>query len=247
MLHFEENQMHMNSIINLRLVVFSLLLLPLHFLNAQYSPEDKRFEHSGLLQVTVTSMKGVPKLGETIIFQGTKNPRLSFEGISDVKGKFDIWLKKGEVYQVKILGIGEMKDFNSIEIPNEPGAYQGKYQIKFELPISVTLDDVLFETGKAAIKPSSFKSLNDLAELLKRKEKMIIKVIGHTDDRGNANKNTELSLQRAEAVRNYLLKKSGAIGRIQAEGKGSTEPVADNDSEEGRKLNRRTEIRIVKE
>lgn len=237
----------MNTILSLKFSVIYLLLSSVNLLNAQFSPDDKRFEHSGLLQVTVTSMKGVPKLGETIIFQGTKNPKLTFEGISDVRGKFDIWLKKGEVYQVKILGIGEMKDFNSIEIPNEPGAYQGKYQIKFELPISVTLDDVLFETGKAEIKPSSFKSLNDLAELMKRKEQMIIKVIGHTDDRGDNTKNTLLSLQRAEAVRNYLLKKSGATGRIQAEGKGSTEPVADNDSEEGRKLNRRTEIRIVKE
>lgn len=237
----------MNAIISLNFSVIYLLLSSVNLLNAQFSPDDKRFEHSGLLQVTVTSMKGVPKLGETIIFQGTKNPKLTFEGISDVRGKFDIWLKKGEVYQVKILGIGEMKDFNSIEIPNEPGAYQGKYQIKFELPISVTLDDVLFETGKAEIKPSSFKSLNDLAELLKRKEQMIIKVIGHTDNRGDNTRNTLLSLQRAEAVRNYLLKKSGATGRIQAEGKGSTEPVADNDSEEGRKLNRRTEIRIVKE
>ena len=237
----------MNAIISLNFSVIYLLLSSVNLLNAQFSPDDKRFEHSGLLQVTVTSMKGVPKLGETIIFQGTKNPKLTFEGISDVRGKFDIWLKKGEVYQVKILGIGEMKDFNSIEIPNEPGAYQGKYQIKFELPISVTLDDVLFETGKAEIKPSSFKSLNDLAELLKRKEQMIIKVIGHTDNRGDNTKNTLLSLQRAEAVRNYLIKKSGATGRIQAEGKGSTEPVVDNDSEEGRKLNRRTEIRIVKE
>ena len=146
----------MNTIISLKFSVIYLLLSSVNLLNAQFSPDDKRFEHSGLLQVTVTSMKGVPKLGETIIFQGTKNPKLTFEGISDVRGKFDIWLKKGEVYQVKILGIGEMKDFNSIEIPNEPGAYQGKYQIKFELPISVTLDDVLFETGKAEIKPSSY-------------------------------------------------------------------------------------------
>ena len=237
----------MNAIISLNFSVICLLLSSVNLLNAQFSPDDKRFEHSGLLQVTVTSMKGVPKLGETIIFQGTKNPKLSFEGISNNKGKFDIWLKKGEVYQVKILGIGEMKDFNSIEIPNELGVYQGKYQIKFELPISVTLDDVLFETSKAEIKPSSFKSLNDLAELLKRKEQMIIKVIGHTDNRGDNTKNTLLSLQRAEAVKNYLIKKSGAIGRIQAEGKGAAEPVADNDSEEGRKLNRRTEIMIVKE
>jgi outer membrane protein OmpA-like peptidoglycan-associated protein len=214
---------------------------------SQINADDKRFEHSGFLQVTVTSMKGVPKFGETITFEGSHHPERIFEGLSDARGKFNIWLKKGDVYKVKILGIGEMKDFNTIEIPDKPGAYQGKYQIQFELPISVTLDDVLFETAKADIKPSSFKSLNDLAELLKRKEHMEILVVGHTDDRGDFGKNMTLSLQRAEAVRQYLIKKSGATGRIKAEGKGPSEPIAENETDEGRKLNRRTEIRILKE
>jgi OmpA-OmpF porin, OOP family len=229
------------------IALVAVLLYNISISIGQMSPDDKRFEHSGYLQVTVTSMKGALKFGETIIFEGTHDPKKVFEGISDAKGKFNIWLPKGDIYKVKILGIGEMKDFNTIEIPNKPGAYQGKYQIQFELPISVILDDVLFETGKAEIKASSFKSLNDLAELLKRKEKMEILVVGHTDDRGDFNKNISLSQQRAESVKRYLINKSGALNRVKAEGKGSSEPVADNESEEGRKLNRRTEIQVVRE
>lgn len=216
-------------------------------INAQVPREDKRFEHSGYLQVTVTSMKGVPKLGETIIFEGTKKTVKSFQAVSDEKGKFDIWLPKGDIYKIKVLAIGEMQDFNTVEIPDKPGAYQGQYQIQFELPLSVTLDDVLFETGKAEIKPSSFKSLNELAELIKRKKNMEILVVGHTDDRGDQHKNLILSIQRAEAVQKYLEQKSGAAGRIKAEGRGDTEPVQSNETEEGRKLNRRTEIIIQKE
>ncbi|MEZ5173855.1 MAG: OmpA family protein [Bacteroidia bacterium] len=216
-------------------------------IKAQVSREDKRFERFGYLQVTVTSMKGVPKLGETIIFEGTNKPVKSFQAISDEKGKFDIWLPKGDTYKIKVLAIGELQDFNTVEIPDKPGAYQGKYQIQFELPLTVTLDDVLFETGKAEIKPSSFKSLNDLAELIKRKKNMEILVVGHTDDRGDQHKNLLLSIQRAEAVKKYLEQKSGATGRIKAEGRGDTEPVKSNENEEGRRLNRRTEIRIQKE
>ncbi|MCB0820281.1 MAG: OmpA family protein [Bacteroidetes bacterium] len=216
-------------------------------IKAQVSREDKRFERFGYLQVTVTSMKGVPKLGETIIFEGTNKPVKSFQAISDEKGKFDIWLPKGDTYKIKVLAIGELQDFNTVEIPDKPGAYQGKYQIQFELPLTVTLDDVLFETGKAEIKPSSFKSLNDLAELIKRKKNMEILVVGHTDDRGDQHKNLLLSIQRAEAVKKYLEQKSGATGRIKAEGRGDAEPVESNETEEGRRLNRRTEIRIQKE
>jgi hypothetical protein len=234
--------------IQFQLTAFAVCLLVFsNTLFSQARPEDKRFEHSGFLQVTVTSMKGVPKFGETIVFEGTKNPKNVFEGIADVRGKFDIWLLKGDVYKIKVVGIGEMQDFNTIEIPDKPGAYQGKYQIMFELPLSVTLDNVLFETGKSQIKPSSFSSLNDLAELLKRKENMKILVVGHTDDQGDESQNQILSTRRAEAVRLYLEKKSGAVGRIQAEGKGETEPVSSNDSEEGRRQNRRTEIRILEE
>ena len=231
-----------------RFTAFAVCLLVFsNTLFSQARPDDKRFEHSGFLQVTVTSMKGVPKLGETIVFEGTKNPKNVFEGIADVRGKFDIWLLKGDIYKIKVVGIGEMQDFNTIEIPDKPGAYQGKYQIMFELPLSVTLDDVLFETGKSQIKPSSFPSLNDLAELLKRKENMKILVVGHTDDQGDESQNQILSTRRAEAVKVYLETKSGAIGRIKAEGRGETEPAASNDSEEGRSLNRRTEVRILKE
>ena len=237
----------MKTILKVYFTLSFLLSLIHPTATAQVSQDDKRFEHSGLVQVTVTSMKGVPKQGERILFAGTKHPDWLFEGISDIKGKFDVWLKKGDIYQIKIEGIGETTDFSTIEVPNKPGAFKGKYQIQFELPVSVTLDDVLFETGSSVIQPSSFKSLDALAALLKRKEQLVIMVVGHTDDRGNREANEVLSTKRAEAVKQYLLKKSGAIGRVKSEGKGDSEPVADNSTDEGRKLNRRTEIRVLQE
>ena len=108
--------------------------------------------------------------------------------------------------------------------------------------IDKTFQNLLFETDKAVIKSSSHASLDDLATLLKNKPQYKLLIRGHTDNVGNATHNYKLSIQRADAVADYLAGKGVDRGRLTAQGFGATKPVASNQTEEGRKKNRRVEL-----
>lgn len=101
---------------------------------------------------------------------------------------------------------------------------------------------VLFATGQAAILPGAQASLNQVAEALKTQAEHHFTVEGHTDNQGTDAINNDLSLRRAQAVRDYLVIRGVASEAITAQGFGSTRPVADNKTTEGRAMNRRVEI-----
>jgi len=102
---------------------------------------------------------------------------------------------------------------------------------------------ILFDTGKADVKPESDATLKEIAKLLSQNAQLKLYVVGHTDNVGTLAANTELSRRRAESVMKVLTGKYGvAASRLQAAGDGPTAPVASNDSEEGRAKNRRVEL-----
>ena len=103
-----------------------------------------------------------------------------------------------------------------------------------------------FATAKDIIKPKSFQSLNALAKLLiEHQNDWTLKLSGHTDNEGNAEKNLLLSEKRAKAVKNYLVKKGANADKIIAEWFGQTQPIADNATPAGRQKNRRVEMKII--
>ncbi|HNT51163.1 MAG TPA: OmpA family protein [Cyclobacteriaceae bacterium] len=108
------------------------------------------------------------------------------------------------------------------------------------------LSDVLFDINSPNINKEVTRQLDTLVNLLMDNERILIHIIGHTDNTGREAYNQRLSTSRAESVGLYLMDKGTAIGRISFEGKGSNEPIADNTFEEGRRKNRRVEI-ILKE
>lgn len=102
--------------------------------------------------------------------------------------------------------------------------------------------EVLFKTGESTLKPAAMIKLDQIAETLRGQERKIV-VIGHTDNQGGAGKyNQELSEKRAAAVREYLVSKGIPSDLVRSEGKGPSQPVAENTSIEGRATNRRVEI-----
>ncbi|MBL0912393.1 MAG: OmpA family protein [Bacteroidia bacterium] len=214
--------------------------------SAQAQSGLKPDEKNGLISVTVTDYKGIARAGDEIIFIGQKTQK-KISGISDAEGKLDLLLPKGDTYRILIASIGEQKEYSQVRVPDEPGEYSGWVKIKYELPASITLQNVLFETGSATLSASSNKSLDELAAFMKRKTTMEIEVAGHTDNVGNAESNLALSQKRAEAVRNYLVAKSIHPSRVKAKGYGQESPVADNGTDAGRRMNRRTEIHILKQ
>jgi outer membrane protein OmpA-like peptidoglycan-associated protein len=100
---------------------------------------------------------------------------------------------------------------------------------------------VLFQTDKSELLASAKTKLNQVADSLKQDGNEIT-ILGHTDSQGQDDYNVKLSLRRAESVREYLVSRGVDSARIKADGKGKTEPIADNASPEGRANNRRVEI-----
>lgn len=102
---------------------------------------------------------------------------------------------------------------------------------------------VLFASNKAELLPAAQQRLTDVARALKESDGQATMVVeGHTDAKGSADHNLELSARRAEAVRTYLISQGIASDHIRAEGLGFTRPIAENKTAEGRANNRRVEI-----
>ena len=112
--------------------------------------------------------------------------------------------------------------------------------LRLQLPSNIT-----FATGSANISQSFNPVLDDVARVLQKYEKTTMLIEGHTDSTGSAEYNQQLSLNRAKAVRNHLVGSGVDSRRVTTEGYGESMPVADNDTESGRQLNRRVELRIV--
>lgn len=112
--------------------------------------------------------------------------------------------------------------------------------------IRVTFDSgILFATGKADLSSSSQVELRKFAANLQQHTQTDILIVGHTDNTGSDKINDPLSLNRAGSVRSFLASQGIAISRMQVDGKGSHEPVADNSTAAGRKENRRVEVYIL--
>ena len=111
--------------------------------------------------------------------------------------------------------------------------------------IKVKIENLFFATNKTVILPTSEQAMSDLAAFLIQNPSVTIHITGHTDAVGSDEANQILSEGRANAVRADLIKRGVAAERMTAEGKGEREHVADNDTEEGRQLNRRVEFTIT--
>jgi len=101
-----------------------------------------------------------------------------------------------------------------------------------------------FETGRGAVKPTAGPLLDKIAAALKPRSPTEIRVVGHTDARGDAAGNDALSVDRAASVRDWLVMRGIPAQRFTVSGRGSREPIASNDTDAGRASNRRVEILV---
>lgn len=104
---------------------------------------------------------------------------------------------------------------------------------------------VLFDFNKAELTPSSIRSVDELASILKKYPDTDVLVEGHTDDKGSDDYNKSLSEKRANSVSNYLASKNITSSRLKTVGYGENQPIATNDTEEGRSQNRRVTFVIT--
>ncbi|WP_413817045.1 OmpA family protein [Pusillimonas sp.] len=109
--------------------------------------------------------------------------------------------------------------------------------LKVNIPSNVS-----FDTGKYALKPALLPVLDSVARALVQHPELRAKAIGYTDSTGPASVNQTLSVNRAQAVTNYLSSKGVPAGNLSLEGRGPNNPIADNNTAEGRAMNRRVEL-----
>jgi outer membrane protein OmpA-like peptidoglycan-associated protein len=103
-----------------------------------------------------------------------------------------------------------------------------------------------FDVGKSTIKPESMGEINRIVQLMNEKPELKFSIEGHTDNTGNAASNQTLSDARSQAVLDKLVEMGIAANRLQSAGKGQTNPIADNSTDEGRAKNRRVEfVKII--
>lgn len=114
-----------------------------------------------------------------------------------------------------------------------------------ERGLVVTLGDTLFETGSAQLKGNTAENLGKLSSFLKTYPDRTLLIEGHTDSIGSEESNISLSQRRADSVRFYLVEQGVSSNRLSAFGKGESSPIASNDSNSGRAMNRRVEIIIA--
>ncbi len=108
--------------------------------------------------------------------------------------------------------------------------------------LDLAMESVKFDSNRATLKPSSFKNLNDIAEIMKRYPDYKLRISGHTDNTGSRALNQRLSERRARSCYEYLASRGISASRMSYVGFGPDKPRSDNDTETGRRLNRRVEF-----
>ncbi len=179
------------------------------------------------------------------------NPATSVKGESCwEKGEFLMCLPMGKEYAFNVSRPGYLfysDNFSLKEITDIINPYILEVKLKkIKVGESTILRNVFFNTGSYELLPESKAELHKLIDFLNQNQNVVIEIGGHTDNVGSSELNQKLSESRAREVYTYLLKQGILDLRMKYAGYGFTSPIANNDSPEGRALNRRTEFRIIK-
>jgi OmpA-OmpF porin, OOP family len=164
-------------------------------------------------------------------------------------GNYKIVLPAGKEYGFlaqadSFISVNENIDLSDLQEYKE--MEQDLFLVPIERGETVRLNNIFFSTGNTELLPSSHFELDRLSEIMKAYGNMEIEIAGHTDNTGSEAINLSISQKRAKAVSDYLISKGVPITRMQVNGYGESKPAASNDTEEGRRLNRRVEFTILK-
>jgi outer membrane protein OmpA-like peptidoglycan-associated protein len=212
-------------------------------------PEALRPKPTVVVEGIVTNAKTKAVVGAYVMVEDINTGELiAVNKSNSASGKYLIVLPAGKTYSVSANKEGFFFHSERFDVP-EASSYQ---EIKKDIALKpiekgakVVLNNIFFETGKAALSSDSRVELNKAVDLMKTNPTMVIEVGGHTDNVGDDASNMKLSHDRAKSVRDFLVTAGIASNRVQSKGYGELNPVASNDTDDGRKANRRTEFVIL--
>jgi hypothetical protein len=160
----------------------------------------------------------------------------SFLTVLNSGGEYAFYVSKtGYLFKSLSFTVSDSASFINLDIPLEA----------IEKDRAEVLNNIFFQTGKFELDDKSKVELNKMVDFLNKNRSIKIEISGHTDDVGSDAENMELSRRRALSVQQYLHKSGVGSERISSKGYGETKPVANNDSETNRQMNRRIEWRIL--
>jgi len=168
--------------------------------------------------------------------------------LSNDTGSYTARLPEGKAYGVEINARGYLFFLDMVDItgekPEEPIRRDFNLE-KVEVGTKVVLENIFFETNKATLKPESYPQLEQVLKFLNSNSTVRMEISGHTDNVGSLKLNTNLSQARAESVVRYLVERGIDPSRLDSKGYAFSQPVAPNDTPEGRARNRRVEFKIL--
>jgi outer membrane protein OmpA-like peptidoglycan-associated protein len=171
------------------------------------------------------------------------SPMVNTDGYSRIS------LPSGKKYDIVVTKSGFLYKTINVDLPDSVG-YEKKLEDvkleKVEVGKKVVLNNITFDINQSKLRKESYSDLNNAVDLMKANPSIEIEISGHSDNLGAAKNNLQLSKQRAKSVMDYLISKGCDKKRLTYKGYGSIQPVASNDTKEGRQQNRRTEFKVLK-
>lgn len=213
-------------------------------------PQAQWAKQVAFIEGIVTDSEHDNPLNSQVTVTDTETGEMVFQDDSDpIDGSFLATLPLGHLYAIHIHQTGYVFETRQYDL-RDTLATDGKYTEHFKLApirkgISTVLNNIYFDIDQSDILPESEPDLKLLLNFLKENPKISIEIQGHTDNTGSRSNNLVLSQKRAKSVSDYLIKRGIPNHRLRNQGYGDTLPIADNESETGRKLNRRTTFEIL--
>ncbi len=197
---------------------------------------------------TIDALTKKPVEANIEIIDNSNGSRINQLTTNSASGKFLISLQSGLNYGIAVKADGYLFHSENFDIENG-GEYNMVNKVielkNIKIGSKIALRNIFFETAKATLKKESNNELDRLVKLMKDVPGLKVEISGHTDNTGSAKLNDKLSQDRAQSVVDYLTGKGIAKNRMTAKGYGSKQPVATNNSAEGRQQNRRVEFEIT--
>lgn len=200
--------------------------------------------------IVIDKVTLVPLESEIEITDNEKNKIISKIKSNSITGKFLISLPSGKNYGINVKKVGYLFYSDNVIIPDTAAYKEIIKTVPLEKIIvgnKIVLRNIFYDFDKATLRPESISEIERLIQLLNNNSTIKIELSSHTDSKGTDEYNIKLSQARAQSVIDYLISKGIDKDRLIAKGYGELQPIATNDTEEGRQMNRRTEFKILSE